>query len=515
MCLPSQLRRFEELPIDGPSEELKTMSDERVHAFGDDFLADYDAVRLAELVRMREVSPSELVEAAIARAEKVNPILQAIELPLFDEARKQAMRSEMESGLFAGVPSFIKDNTDIAGQPTRHGARAVPALPAKEDGTFARQFLSMGFILLGKTRLPEFGLNCSTEYEELAPAVNPWNTDYSCGGSSGGAAALVAAGVVPVAHANDGGGSIRIPAACCGLVGLKVSRGRFVTHEMAKSLPVNVVSDGIVSRTVRDTAHFVASAERYWRNPKLPEVGLVEGPGGKRLRIGLLTESLIGPPCPETLATLERTVQLLESLGHAVVPMTIKPVNASFANDFVDYWGLLAWMTGALGKRKFGDQFDPEKLDGFTQGLAARFRVRGWRIPLALYRLQGTERLYAKRVRGLDAILTPVLGHVTPPLGFISPDVPFEELLSRLKAYAAYTPLNNANGTPAIALPMGLSSQGLPIGIQLASAIGHERMLLELAYELEQANPWPRIQSHSIGDRPEDRKDKESRITCG
>ncbi|MFN6129940.1 MAG: amidase [Planctomycetota bacterium] len=469
----------------------QTMTQNRVHAFSDDLLADHDAVRLAEMVRAKEVSPSELVEAAIARAEKVQNALRAIELPLFERARQQTTQA-ME-GLFAGVPSFIKDNTDIAGYPTKFGSQAVPDVPAKQDGAFARQFLSAGFILLGKTKLPEFGFNCTTEFDGFPPTANPWNTDYSCGGSSGGAAALVAAGVVPVAHANDGGGSIRIPAACCGLVGLKVSRGRFVTPEIAHSLPVNVVCDGIVSRSVRDTAHFVAAAEQFHRNRALPPVGLIQGPGKRRLRIGLLTQSLTGPPCSETLAAVERAAVILEGFGHSVQGLSDLPVAPAFANDFIDYWGFLAWMTGKLGRRTFGKQFHPEKLDRFLQGLSSRFRSRSWRLPMALYRLKKTEKDFGKYLRGLDVMLTPVLGHVTPRLGYISPDVPFEELLSRLSTYAAYTPLNNASGTPAISLPIGMSTQGLPIGVQLASTIGNEGILLELAYELEQANPWPRI----------------------
>ncbi len=479
---------------DGFRRSAATMNQTRVHAFTeDDPLADHDAVRLAQLIREGEVSSSELVEAAIARAERVQSVLRGIELPLFDQARVQASRKT--EGYFAGVPSFIKDNTDIQGHPTRFGSLAVPEKPATHDGAFARQFLSAGFILLGKTRLPEFGFNCSTEFEGLAPTTNPWNIEYSCGGSSGGAAALVAAGVVPVAHANDGGGSIRIPAACCGLVGLKVSRGRFVTPEIARSLPINVVCDGIVSRTVRDTAHFVAAAERFHRNPALPPVGLIEGPSTRRFKIGLMTDSITGPPCPETLATVERTANLLETLGHSVKRLSTLPVTSAFADDFIDYWGFLAWITGRLGKKTFGKDFLSEKMDSFVKGLASRFRSRAWKLPMALYRLKRTQKDYANYMHGLDAILMPVLGHVTPKLGYISPDVPFEELMSRLSAYAAYTPLDNAAGTPAIALPIGLSVQGLPIGIQLASAIGDERTLLELAYELEQANPWPRIQA--------------------
>lgn len=468
------------------------MNRNRVHSYVDDVLADHDAVTLAELVRKKQASPLELAEAAILRAERVNHTLQAIQLPLYSQARQQA-RLPLQ-GLLAGVPTFIKDNTDIAGQPTCHGSQAVPETPAKDHGSFAKQFLSLGFTLLGKSRLPEFGFNCSTEFDGLPPTVNPWDTQYSCGGSSGGAAALVAAGVVPIAHANDGGGSIRIPAACCGLVGLKVSLGRFVTHEMARSLPVNVVCDGVVTRTVRDTAHFVAGAEQFQRSRKLPEVGLVEGPSNQRLRIGIVTDSLTGEPCQQTLSTVEHAAELLEQLGHRVEPLINKPVTQSFVDDFLDYWGFLAFMTGFLGKRKFGRQFAPDKLDGFTRGLARRFRSRGWRLPSALYRLRATRHRFSLATKGFDAILTPVLGHVTPKLGYISPDVPFDQLLDRLLPYAAYTPLNNANGTPAISLPIRLSDEGLPIGIQLSSGRGHERRLLELAFEIEQANPWPRIQ---------------------
>lgn len=464
----------------------------RVHTFSNDVLTASDAVALAVLLKTKEVSGQELTEAAIERSLKANEILRAIEVPLFEQARINA--SQTSSGILAGVPSFIKDNTDMAGIPTRHGSQAVPSRPAKQDGTFAKQFLSLGFNVLGKTRLPEFGFNCSTEFESNPPAVNPWNPAYSCGGSSGGSAALVAAGVVPIAHANDGGGSIRIPAACCGLIGLKVSRGRFITHEMAKSLPINVVCDGVVTRTVRDTAHFVAGAEQFWRSPKLPLIGLVETPSKRRLRIGLVTESLTGSPCPETLAVVERTAALLEEMGHGVEPMVPSPIKPSFVDDFLDYWAFLAFMTGRLGKRKFGKQFDPQKLDGFTRGLARRFHSRGWRLPMALYRLKATEKLYVSGTKEFDAILTPVLGHVTPRLGYISPSVPFEEMVERLLRYASFTPINNANGTPAIALPMGLSSEGLPIGIQLSSSLGQERTLLELAFEIEQANPWPRIQ---------------------
>jgi len=252
-------------------ETAVRLSNGRIHAFGPDLLSDHDAVALAELVRRREVRPVELAEAAIARVEKVNGALNALQLANYERALADA--AKLRPGVFAGVPTFVKDNTDLRGLPTGYGSQAVPSVPAHENGAFARQFLSLGFTVLGKTTLPEFGFNSTTEYQGKPPTRNPWHTAYSCGGSSGGSAALVAAGVVPIAHANDGGGSIRIPAACCGLVGLKPSRARLVDGEMARTLPVKIIVEGVVTRTVRDTAHFLAGAEQYWRNAKLPPIG--------------------------------------------------------------------------------------------------------------------------------------------------------------------------------------------------------------------------------------------------
>lgn len=466
------------------------MSQTRIHAFRDDALGDLDAVALAERVRRGEVSARELAEAAIARAEHVNGALNAIQLADFDRAL--ASTAQPANGVFAGVPSFIKDNTDIAGLPTRHGSRAVAATPARQHGAFTRQFQSLGFTVLGKTTLPEFGFNGTTEYEGAPPTRNPWHLGYSSGGSSGGSAALVAAGVVPIAHANDGGGSIRIPAACCGLVGLKCTRGRFVTTEMARSLPVNIVSDGVVSRTVRDTAHFFAGAEQYWRNRKLPAVGLVEGPGGRRLRIGVVTDSLTAPTCQQTRAVLDDTVALMEQLGHRVELMPL-PVKPSFVDDFSDYWGFLAYMASRFGAHSFGKGFDASQLDGLSKGLAERFRQRAWRLPAVLFRLRRTWHQYAALMKEYDAVLSPVLAHTTAELGYLSPEVPFEELFRRMSEYVAFTPINNASGSPAISLPMGQSAEGLPIAMQFSSAHGDERTLLELAYEIEQARPWRRI----------------------
>jgi amidase len=472
----------------------------QVHAFCDDALGNHDAVGLATLLKRREVSTMELVEAAIGRAERVDVQLNAIQLRDYDRAR--AWTKLPLDGVFAGVPSFIKDNTNIAGWPTLHGSKAVPSTPAKKDGDFAKQFLSLGIILLGKTRLPEFGFNCSTEFETDPPCRNPWDTEYTCGGSSGGSAALVAAGVVPIAHANDGGGSIRIPAANCGLVGLKPTRGRFVVHEMAKSLPVNIIGDGVVSRTVRDTAHAVAGMEAYSTSHKLPKIGLVEGPSKRKLRIGLMIDSLTGKaPCEQTYKAVESIVHVFESAGYSIATVN-PPCKATFPNDFANYWGFLAFITGRIGKHEFGKEFDRRKFDSFTKGLGGLFVQRWLQTPAALLRLRKTWQLYAETMRDFDAILSPVVAYHTPKLGYLSPNVDFETMMERLSLYACYTPLNNANGSPAISVPAGLSVEGLPLGVQLSAKHGDERTLLELAYLIEQMQPWPLLNQSAAVEMP-------------
>src|SRR3954470_2375827 len=237
------------------------MGEKRVHAFGDDALGEHDAVALAELVRSGQVSGPELAAAAIERARAVDPALHAVARELLDPPRHS---SDATAGLH-GVPTFVKDNTDLQGVPSNHGSEAFRARPARRDGVYTKQFLATGLSVIGKSRLPEFGFSATTEFQTEEPARNPWDTDFSVGASSGGSAALVAAGVVPIAHANDGGGSIRIPAACAGLVGLKPTRHRHIDGEQARHLPINMISEGVFTRSVRDTAAFFAAAEDHWR----------------------------------------------------------------------------------------------------------------------------------------------------------------------------------------------------------------------------------------------------------
>jgi amidase len=459
-----------------------------VHAFTDDVLADHDAMALAGLIRSGEISAAEAAKAAVARAQQVDPTLRAVQFAA-DEVSQPSTE-----GPFAGVPTYVKDNTDVRGLPTGHGSAAFVPKPAPRTGPFAAQLLSTGLAVLGKSRLPEFGFNASTEFMSAEPTRNPWHPDYSSGASSGGAAALVAAGVVPIAHANDGGGSIRIPAACCGLVGLKPSRGRHLDGDQARALPINIISEGVVTRSVRDTATFFAAAERFWRNPALPPLGLVQGPAERRLRIGLLTESVGGIRTDaETRAAVEATAAALTGMGHEVEPVAL-PIDERFIRDFSLYWGLLAFLASAFGKRTFGPSFDPGKLDGLSSGLRRLYRRELLRTPSTLLRLSRVKQAYATMFLRHEVVLSPVLAHVTPAIGVLSPRQPFDELLDRLTRYVAFTPLNNVAGSPAISLPTGATAGGLPIGVQLSAAYGDERTLLELAFALEQARPWRRIQ---------------------
>ncbi|MFB7358567.1 amidase [Streptomyces gardneri] len=459
-----------------------------VHAFRDDALGEHDAVGLADAIRRGEVGAAEVARDAVERVREVDARLHAVQAHV--SAPDPAVWAR---GAFAGVPTFVKDNTDYVGLPTGHGSAAFTPRAARKHSPFTRQFLSCGVTVLGKSRLPEFGFSPTTEFEGAEPVRNPWNTAYSAGGSSGGSAALVASGAVPIAHANDGGGSIRIPAACCGLVGLKPTRGRVVAHDQSRQLPLDIVADGIVSRSVRDTAAFLADAELSWRNPKLPPVGLVEGPSGRRLRIGYLKDSPSGVHSDAaTRQTVTETAERLERLGHTVQPVELD-IDPRFTDDFLTYWGMLSFLIGTTG-RTFGPDFDRNRMDGLSRGLREEY-LKKWRsTPGVVRRLKRTKEAYAAGFRGLDLVLSPVLAHTTPPIGHLSPAVPYATLIERILAYVAFTPVDNVVGTPSISLPAGATEDGLPIGVMFAGRPGSERTLLEVAFALEADRPFRRIQ---------------------
>ena len=466
-----------------------------VNAFGDDALGDLDAVALVDAMRTGRVSATELVEAAIVRAESMNPVLNGLAHERFDQARTQAATASRQGGYFDGVPTFIKDNVDVEGMPTMQGTDAWDPRPQAGHGDFAKFFLATGLIPLGKTQLSEFGFSASAEHPRIGAVRNPWDTDYTAGASSSGSGAFVAAGVVPIAHANDGGGSIRIPAACNGLVGLKPSRGRLPLDKMSRQMPVRLVNDGVLTRSVRDTAAFYREGERIWRNRALLPIGAVTGPGSERLRVAVVTRSLSRDCSPQMRDHTLQTAALLESLGHRVTHLDNNPIPATFADDFLIYWASLAMTLVRTGKRTFGPSFDRSRLDNLTLGLDRHATRNLHRLPLAISRLSRLRKVTERLYRDYDILLMPTLAEETPLIGHLDPTADYQQVIDRLVDWVAFTPLQNATGEPAISLPLNQSDSGMPVGMMFSAPIGHERRLLELAYELEAAKPWARIQA--------------------
>jgi amidase len=466
----------------------------RIHAFRDDALGDLDAVALVDAIRRGEVSKRDLVEAAIARTEAVNPTLNGLAFEAFDRARARAHAPRHYGGFFDGVPTFIKDNVAVEGMPMMQGTDAWDPRPALADGDFARLFLATGLVSLGRTRMSEFGFSASAEHPRLGPVRNPWNPAYTAGASSSGSGAFVAAGAVPIAHANDGGGSIRIPAACNGLVGLKPSRGRLPLDKEVRRMPLHLVANGVLTRSVRDTAAFFREAERVWRNPRLPPIGDVTSPGKQRLRIAVCTRSIVRDAGPEVRELTLKTAALLDELGHRITPID-NPVPERFRDDFLLYWGFLSFAVVRGGRRMFGPSFDRTRLDNLTLGLDRSVARNLHRLPSAVARLSASRRITARLARTYDVVLMPTLADVTPPIGHLDPTADYRQIMDRLLEWVAFTPLQNATGDPAISLPLAQSADGMPVGMMLASTIGQETRLLELAYELEEARPWPRIQA--------------------
>ncbi|MBL4683683.1 MAG: amidase [Nannocystaceae bacterium] len=460
------------------------------HAFTDDALANHDAVALAALVRDGTLSAHEVATAAVARARAADATLNAVVLDVYDAAIARSAASC--SGPFAGVPTFIKDMIDVEGLPTRFGSEAFrAAAPAKRTDPLAAQMFEMGMLCLGKSTMPEIGLVPSTEFPGREPTRNPWNLERTAGGSSGGAAALVAAGVVPIAHTADGGGSTRIPAACCGLVGMKPTRGRLIPSANTGKQIVSIVVDGVVTRSVRDTALYYAEAEKRHRNPALKPIGNVDRPLDRPLRIATMT-SLAGRGRLDeaTQREFDATVVLLESLGHTLVPFE-PAIDERLAEDFIVYWSLMAFAVTRGGKYTLGPSFERNQLTDVTRGLARRFKRNIAKAPGAIYRLRKSAAIHAKAFADFDVVLTPTLAQFSPPLGYLGMDLPYEVSFPRVEEWVCFTPYANAAGTPSLSLPLGHDEEtNLPVGMLFGGHHGDERLLLELALQLEQAQPW-------------------------
>ena len=447
-----------------------------------------DAVGAAAALDRGRTTPVALVDAAIARLDRANPLINAVSHPNYDRARAAAAASP--NGPMAGIPTLIKDNIEQAGLPWTSGCRALRGRVGVTDAPAATAIARAGLVSIGRSNLPEFGLLPTTESLLTGPTRNPWRLDRSAGGSSGGSAAAVAAGVVAVAHGNDGGGSIRIPASCCGLVGLKPSRARMIGDTGRAVTDFGVQS--CLSRTVRDTAAWFAAMERPAGDAVYPPVGLVTGPGERRLKVGLQRASALGrEPHPEVAAVFEATVRHLRKHGHTVVDAPPVFDAAAVTAAFETLWSAgaasrIKAAAAALGHRPTSRDVEPLTLSWAAAG--ARYGEAD--VARAVAALQLLERQYTAQFAAYDVLLTPVLG--TPPLaiGVLDPTRSYADLAATLRDYVAYTPVENAAGAAAIALPMGFARDGVPIGMQVTAEPGGERKLLELAYELEREVDW-------------------------
>lgn len=450
-------------------------------------LAKMDALAQAALVAKGELTALDLVNAAISRIEQVNPQVNAVVLELFDRAREEAA-GDLPKGPFTGVPNLVKDLDNLKGTRNSSGSRMFAKNISAETDPLIAANEQAGFIMVGKSNTPEFGLLGTTESLFLKPCRNPWNPDHSSGGSSGGAAAAVASGMVPLAHATDGGGSIRIPASCCGLFGLKPSRGRIYTGE--RNLPGDIGVQHCVSRSVRDSATLLFLTEMQAEGATLAPVGRVEAPLKKRLKIAFNTENYFGTePDGDVKAALEDVAKLCASLGHEIVPVENPVRGESFMEAFLTIWASGPSMLVKLARE---NGLDPAAvLEPWTIGLAAKFDGKpasALEDSLALF-VDATAKTNAF-MEDYDVWLTPVLASAPPKIGEQGPEVAFDTLYERVVNYVSYTPLHNATGIPAMSVPLSWNEAGLPIGSQFAAPLGGEKVLFELAYELEQARPW-------------------------
>jgi amidase len=457
-------------------------------AFARDAYAAFDAVGQAELIRKKQATSLELVDAAIARIEALNPKLNAVVTDMFEKARAQAKAPLPQSPL-SGVPYLIKDLNDIAGVRTTSGSRLMAHFIATKTDLMPTKAIEAGLVVVGKTNTPEYGLLATTESVLLGACHNPWNLAHSTGGSSGGAAASVAAGLVPVAHASDGGGSIRIPASCCGVFGMKPSRGRMNFADKEK-MPGDIAVENCVSRSVRDSAMVFSLSEDTRENAPLRPVGFVAGPSKKRLKIAFGTASYYGTePHPDVKAAVEASAQLCKSLGHEIIEAKNPLHSQAFIDAFLTVWASGPAQLVALAQ---SHKLKPEDvLEPWTIELAESFNKKpkdALSKALAVFH-ESTVQIEAF-MANYDAWLTPVL--TAPPilLGEQAPTLDFATLYDRVTHYVAYTPIHNVAGTPAMSVPLGMSKDNLPIGSQFAAAKGREDLLYALAYELEQAQPW-------------------------
>jgi len=464
-------------------------------------ILDLDATAQAELIRRKEIKPIELVEATIERVEKLNPDLNLVITTLFDEA-KTAAAGKIPDGPFAGVPFLMKDiGAFLAGAPMSMGTALLKGFVPDHDSELTKRFKRAGLIIIGKTNTPEFGLMPTTEPRLFGPSRNPWDIDKTTGGSSGASAAAVASRIVPMAHANDGGGSIRIPASCCGVFGLKPTRARNPLGPDFGDIMSGLVCEHAVCRSVQDSAALLDATsgpdigDPYLApapaRPFIEEVGADPG----RLKIAFSTEILTGGAIhKDCLAAVNDVASLCRDLGHEVIEVNLTP--AGDQNDFMHAFNVL-WFSGCAstintiagigGITPQADYFEP--LTWAIYEIGREFSASDYLM--AVRTLQRASRDVCKFFMDYDVFLTPVLAEPPVNIGtFDAPESNPMQAWERVVEFAPFTAIFNATGQPAMSVPLYWNVDNLPVGTHFAGRFGDEATLFRLAAQLEYARPW-------------------------
>ncbi|HPD56407.1 MAG TPA: amidase [Smithellaceae bacterium] len=458
-----------------------------------------DATALAGLVKNKKVKAKELVETTIEHIEKLNPQLNAVVTPMYDEAMKAA-KGKIPAGPFAGVPFLVKDLVaSCKGVRMTFGTKNMKNYVPDHDSELVRRYRKAGFIIVGKTNTPELGLTPVTESKFLGPCRNPWDTNRTPGGSSGGSAAAVAAGIVPAAHGNDGGGSIRIPASCCGLFGLKPTRARNSLAPDVGDAMSGLVCEHVLTRSVRDSAAILDATRGYVPGdpymapePVRPYAEEVKKKPG-RLRIAYFAQTLDGEEIHADCAkALEDAARLCRKLGHKLTQKSPIVDRKILGRAFNVIWAAncaatIDWIAEISGRKPNHEDYEPLTWALYEQG--KKFTSGDYLT--AVEKIQGISRGVARFFMDFDIFMTPTLGEPPLTIGELdaTPDDPLKGWRRSAK-FVPFTPLCNATGQPAMSVPLCWNEQNLPIGIQFVGRYGDEATLFRLAAQLEKARPW-------------------------
>jgi amidase len=459
----------------------------------------YDGLGLAGLVKDGRVSPAELLEAAIERVEQRNPAINAVVNRMYDQA-KAAIAAGLPSGPFSGVPYLLKDIGPLyAGTITTFGSSTFRKFIPDQDSEMVVRLKRAGLVILGKTHTPEFGLSTSSESRLFGATHNPWNLEYSAGGSSGGSAAAIASGMVPMAYANDGGGSIRIPASCCGLFGLKPTRARTPVGPLQGEWWSGMAIAHAITRSVRDSAALLDATagpeigDPYWAPPQKRSYQAEVGAHPGRLRIAFTTKPWnLHEVDPECVDAVDEAAKLCEDLGHRVEETSPEIDQAALGKAI---WVIITAQTRArlqFAPIVLGRQATSEDVETVTWAYAENARQFSARDYVeAIDVMHRTGRVVSRFFTGYDILLTPTM--CTPPhklgqVSMMSTDI--ERFLHMVGGDIAFTQLFNTTGNPAMSVPLHWSAEGLPVGVQFVAPFGHEATLFRLAAQLETARPW-------------------------